>query len=187
MKLAFQWSVSYLHCLCNAFILAPLHTTFAKRRGGTCVCSSRLRHAQTGQLPITNKNVQSLSFMCLSPRWVLHLLQMFWKVEYLQTSICLSMFKNIFLGNHKKKSHKSTSFSFFFVLLALPKKRACSNKGRWRAQSSLTLWSTTISVMKMTAILHLEIKSLDQFETSWRWEKNQCDNYYFRRNKISTL
>jgi len=25
--------------------------------------------------------------------------------------------------------------------------------------------------MKMTAILHLEIKSLDQFETSWRWEK----------------
>lgn len=37
----------------------------------------------------------------------------------------------------------------------LPRKRACSRSGRCRAQSSRTLWSTTISVMKITAILHL--------------------------------
>lgn len=37
----------------------------------------------------------------------------------------------------------------------LPRKRACSRRGRCRAQSSRTLWSTTISVMKITAILHL--------------------------------
>lgn len=39
----------------------------------------------------------------------------------------------------------------------LPKKSACSSRGRCNAQSSLTLWSTTISVMKMTAMLHLRI------------------------------
>lgn len=36
-----------------------------------------------------------------------------------------------------------------------PKNKACSSKGKCMIQSSLTLWSTTISVMKMTAILHL--------------------------------
>lgn len=35
------------------------------------------------------------------------------------------------------------------------KNNACSNKGKCIIQSSLTLWSTTISVMKMTAMLHL--------------------------------
>lgn len=39
----------------------------------------------------------------------------------------------------------------------LPKKRACSSRGRCKAQSSLTLWSTTISVIKITAMLHLRI------------------------------
>lgn len=37
-----------------------------------------------------------------------------------------------------------------------PKNKACSSKGKCTAQSSLTLWSTTISVKKMTAILHLK-------------------------------
>ena len=37
----------------------------------------------------------------------------------------------------------------------LPKKRAWSSRGRCKAQSSLTLWSTTISVMNITAMLHL--------------------------------
>lgn len=41
-------------------------------------------------------------------------------------------------------------------VMAPPRKRACSSRGRWRAQSSLTLWSTTISVMKITAMLHLD-------------------------------
>lgn len=38
---------------------------------------------------------------------------------------------------------------------ASPKKTACSKSGRCRAQSSVTLWSTTISVIKITAMLHL--------------------------------
>lgn len=41
----------------------------------------------------------------------------------------------------------------------LPKKRACSSRGRCKAQSSLTLWSTTISVIKITAMLHLRTKT----------------------------
>lgn len=36
-----------------------------------------------------------------------------------------------------------------------PKNNACNSKGKCMIQSSLTPWSTTISVMKMTAILHL--------------------------------
>lgn len=40
----------------------------------------------------------------------------------------------------------------------LPKNNACSSKGKCMIQSSLTPWSTTISVMKMTAILHLQKK-----------------------------
>lgn len=36
-----------------------------------------------------------------------------------------------------------------------PKNKACSSKGKCMIQSSLTLWSTTISVIKITAILHL--------------------------------
>ena len=37
----------------------------------------------------------------------------------------------------------------------LPKNRACNSNDRCMLQSSLTLWSTTISVMRMTAMLHL--------------------------------
>lgn len=42
------------------------------------------------------------------------------------------------------------------VCAFVPKKRAWSSRGRCKAQSSLTLWSTTISVMKITAMLHLK-------------------------------
>lgn len=42
-----------------------------------------------------------------------------------------------------------------FKSITSPKNSACNSKGKCMVQSSLTPWSTTISVMKMTAILHL--------------------------------
>lgn len=44
------------------------------------------------------------------------------------------------------------------VMRHSPKNRACSSKGKCMIQSSLTLWSTTISVMKITAMLHLKFR-----------------------------
>ena len=49
----------------------------------------------------------------------------------------------------------------------LPKKRACSSRGRCRAQSSLTLWSTTISVIKITAMLHLKTNTHEWVHKKW--------------------
>lgn len=68
MKLAFQWSVSYLHYFCSTVILGLLNNIFAKARDSTGVCSPGLRHVLTAQLPITNQTVQRLSFTCLSRR-----------------------------------------------------------------------------------------------------------------------
>lgn len=51
----------------------------------------------------------------------------------------------------------------------LPKKSACNSRGRCSAQSSLTLWSTTISVIKITAMLHLKIITNKCSECTKRW------------------
>lgn len=64
-------------------------------------------------------------------------------------------FSKILLGTVRQRYLVGFNVHTSFKSITSPKNSACNSKGKCMVQSSLTPWSTTISVMKMTAILHL--------------------------------